>query len=183
MNVTCKIMEVAFDATIAKNGGGSYKGCRLAYRDADGALKEKGIHANALKYNPNLKKQLEAVKAGDDVTMVMEKEGEFWNLKEVLKGTVEPVPSAASGNAGARNGSTANVSPKSTYETPEERAKKQVYIVRQSSIAQALTYMQLVKGKEVSVGDVLAVASQFEAHVFDTEYDDGSIETMTSDIL
>lgn len=183
MNVNWKIVEVAIDTTIAKNGGGSYKGTRIAYRDGDGTLKEKGIHSNALKYNPNLKKQLEAIKAGDDVTVVMEKEGEYWNIKEVLKGTVESVPAAVSGNAGARGGNGANVSPKSTYETPEERAKKQVYIVRQSSIAQAITFLQIGKAKEVSVEDVLKVATQFESHVFGTFFDDGSPEAMESDIL
>ncbi len=55
---------------------------------------------------------------------------------------------------------------KSTYETPEERAKKQVYIVRQSSITAALAFFE---GKTNSVAQVLDVAKQFEAHVFGQE--------------
>ena len=182
MNVTCKVLEIQFDATIAKNGGGSYKGTRISYRDADGALKEKGIHTNALKYNPTLKKQLEGIKGGDDITMVMEKEGEYWNLKEVHKGTVEPVPNAAPGNAGTRSGNTANVSPKSTYETPEERARRQVLIVRQSSVSSAIAYAATLKS-HTPFNEVLKMAEQINAFVFQSEFDDGSIETLQSDIL
>lgn len=63
---------------------------------------------------------------------------------------------------------------KSTYETPEERAKKQVYIVRQSSITAALTFlnnnMQSSTSTElVSTDAVLAVAKEFENYVFGIE--------------
>ena len=55
---------------------------------------------------------------------------------------------------------------KSTYETPEERAKKQVYIVRQSSISSALTFFELNKAKMVSAQAVLELAKEFENYVF-----------------
>jgi hypothetical protein len=59
-------------------------------------------------------------------------------------------------------------SPKSTYETPEERAKKQVYIVRQSSINAAIETLKNAKGNP-SVNEVLAVAKQYEIYVFGAE--------------
>ena len=63
--------------------------------------------------------------------------------------------------------------PRSTYETPEERARKQVYIVRQSSITAALGLLTHNKPKEtVSPNDVLDVARIFEAFVFDTNFAD-----------
>jgi hypothetical protein len=57
----------------------------------------------------------------------------------------------------------------SNYETPAERAKKQVYIVRQSTInmAIALHVAQNPKGAAVSVEEILKVAGTFEAYVFD----------------
>jgi hypothetical protein len=57
----------------------------------------------------------------------------------------------------------------SNYETPAERAKRQVYIVRQSSInaAIALYVAQNPKGAAVSVEEILKVAGTFEAYVFD----------------
>jgi len=57
---------------------------------------------------------------------------------------------------------------RSTYETPEERALRQVYIVRQSSVSNAIAFYEAVKGKP-SVDDVLATAKTFEKFVFDTD--------------
>jgi hypothetical protein len=65
---------------------------------------------------------------------------------------------------------------KSTYETPEERARKQVYIVRQSSITAALTFA----GPECnSIDTVLEFAKQFEAHVFGTADPQAADDTPT----
>lgn len=55
--------------------------------------------------------------------------------------------------------------PKSTYETADERAAKQVYIVRQSSISAAVTTLKTDK-KNPTVQEVLDVAKQYEAYVF-----------------
>ncbi len=52
----------------------------------------------------------------------------------------------------------------STYETPEERAKKQVYIVRQSSLANAIA---ACKANELDVEELIIIAKKFEAYVFD----------------
>ena len=93
-------------------------------------------------------------KAGDQVEVKVEKDGDFWNWVGV------EVP--------------AKVSPKtsftgrSTYETPEERARRQVYIVRQSSIANALEFLN-AKGNKSSVDEVIDVAKKFVSFVFSTE--------------
>jgi hypothetical protein len=68
-----------------------------------------------------------------------------------------------SGTAASPRSST----PRSTYETPEERAKKQVYIVRQSSISNAVEWL---KGDgEVSTKELLELAKQFENYVMDND--------------
>jgi chromosomal replication initiation ATPase DnaA len=54
---------------------------------------------------------------------------------------------------------------KSTYETPEERALKQVYIIRQSSIASAIALLKNDK-KATTSSEVLALAKEFENFVF-----------------
>jgi len=69
--------------------------------------------------------------------------------------------------SGAAPASTASKStPRSTYETPEERAKKQVYIVRQSSIGAAIELLNLMGNKKASVEEVTSIAKQFEQYVF-----------------
>ena len=50
----------------------------------------------------------------------------------------------------------------SNYETAEERAIKQRYIVRQSSIANAVAL-----SPKATVGDIIAIAKQFEEYVFE----------------
>lgn len=55
------------------------------------------------------------------------------------------------------------------FETSEERAKRQVYIVRQSSITAALGLIELNKPKgPITVEDVVNTAKSFEEYVFDT---------------
>jgi len=58
-----------------------------------------------------------------------------------------------------------STSPRSSFETPEERAKRQVYIVRQSSISNAIDFLK--GGKNLQTDDILACARIFEAFVFE----------------
>jgi len=54
------------------------------------------------------------------------------------------------------------------WETPEERAAKQIYIVRQSSISNAIAFygMRADHDKDVLEDDVISLAKRFEAYVF-----------------
>jgi predicted RND superfamily exporter protein len=60
-----------------------------------------------------------------------------------------------------------NVTPKSNYETAEERAAKQVLIVRQSSISSAVEFGSYNKLKDAK--EIIAIAKQFETYVFGQE--------------
>ena len=60
---------------------------------------------------------------------------------------------------------------KSTYETPEERAKKQVYIIKQSSLANAIQY--LPEGS--SVADVVSIAQVFTDWVLNNELPEAKV--------
>jgi hypothetical protein len=178
MDVIGTVVSFEDGVQVPKNGGGFYPGARFAYRDDTGALKEKGFHQNVFKFNSGLKTQLLNLKAGEQFVMNMEKEGEFWNVKSVLPAEKATMVQSATPTVDGKT--NPYVSPKSNYETPEERAKKQVYIVRQSSITAALTF---ATGKKIStVKEILDIAKQFEAHVFGEEFDDGSIATMSNDI-
>lgn len=63
----------------------------------------------------------------------------------------------------------ATPTPKSTYETAEERAARQVMIVRQSSIASAIALLASNGGKKNTPEEVIAIAKQFETYVFNKE--------------
>lgn len=56
--------------------------------------------------------------------------------------------------------------PRSTYETPEERAKRQVYIIRQSSLSAAIDLLKHNNPKgAIAIPDVVSVARDFEEFV------------------
>jgi len=57
---------------------------------------------------------------------------------------------------------------RSTYETPEERAQRQILIVRQSCLSVACNTLG-VGAKAVKPDDVIAVAKQYENYVFDVK--------------
>ena len=57
---------------------------------------------------------------------------------------------------------------RSTYETPEERAQRQILIVRQSSLASAVSTLA-VGAKTLKPEEVIAVAKQYENYVFDVK--------------
>ncbi len=53
-----------------------------------------------------------------------------------------------------------SVQVKSTYETPEERAKKQIYIIRQSSLSGAINMLSVGAKSTPKTSDVISVAQE-----------------------
>lgn len=66
----------------------------------------------------------------------------------------------------------------SNYETPAERAQRQVYIVKQSSLSNAVNILSHANKDKLQVEEVLDLAQKLTDFVFDT---DNSIEGMKSD--
>lgn len=66
---------------------------------------------------------------------------------------------------------------KPTYETPAERAERQILIVRQSMVKAAIDFVN-GQQQEVGVSEVLKIAQQFEAYVLSL----GSVADMENDI-
>lgn len=127
------------------------------------------------------------LKQGDRVIVTKEKgEGEqYWQWVKAVYASEAQGDSAVSGEAGApvspQEGvaGTADKQPArggrvigDNRETPEERAKRQILIVRQSSVSNAIEYIKMggiTDATPVTVGEVVAVAKQFEAYVFGEE--------------
>lgn len=115
---------------------------------------------NMLKSNRVLNDQLRKAQPNDSVVLIMvpqAKNPKYMQLQSLeIKGqqAAQAIPAKTVSSSGG-----------STYETKEERAVKQRYIVRQSSISSAIELLTS-NGLESTVGDVLNVAKQFEAFVF-----------------
>lgn len=165
MDVYGKVVSIGIDVPVKKKDGGTYQGWKLVYEDKDGDVKTIAKHMNSLKYANELHAGLKALVAGDDFVLSMEKEGEFWNPKSIVKGagvpmsTAKPAATIIAGKAAPGGGS---------WQTAEERAATQKYIVRQSSITNALKLLELRGDKKATVESVILVAEEFEAWVFGT---------------
>ena len=135
---------------------GSYQKLELAFKGEDGQVKGKklmsfGAAAKAFQV-------LSKAQGGEvyDITAVKNETTGYWDWTGATK-TTTTTPASNNAPAAASVG-------KSTYETAEERARKQVYIVRQSSLATAVAFYR--ESGEYSVEDVVNTAKQFEAYVF-----------------
>jgi hypothetical protein len=98
-------------------------------------------------------------KPGDiyEIELEKSKDDKFWNWIGATKEEKQVKAEAAK----------TSYQTKSTYETPEERARKQVYIVRQSSIANAIEFLHC-QGKKFSPEEVMDIARAFVSFVFAT---------------
>lgn len=115
------------------------------------------------------------LKQGDQVLVTKEKgeTDQFWRWVEasLSDGTVPAKAPQASPEVNTSGpskpvGSTGRVTG-SNYETPEERAKKQVYIVRQSSLTTAIELFKAVGNQNIQATDVIEMAKVFEQYVLE----------------
>lgn len=147
---------------------GKYKMAEITFKDlAKGQTSSKKLMSFS---NPVVYKTLVDAKKGEVYTIEMQKNDKgFWDWTAASTATGINTASGGSPEATTKaSGSSGFASPKSTYETPEERAKKQVYIVRQSSISAAIDTLKTDK-KNPSKEEVVSVAKFYEAFVFGLE--------------
>lgn len=111
--------------------------------------------------NPEVFNTLSKALAGQEFTVSIIKDGQYW--------VWEKLESGASGAAPAAATTTGYTSPKSTYETPEERAKKQVYITRLSCLSTAVATLQVGAKSPPKTSEVVAVAKQYSDYVFGSD--------------
>ena len=118
-------------------------------------------------------KQFKDAKAGNQFDVTLEKQGQYW----VWTKATSIAPGAVASSAASK------VTPvtKSTYETPEERAKKQVYIVKQSSISNAVAILTVGAKTPPSLQSVLDLAQQLTSWVF-TDTVPQSLQDMPDDL-
>lgn len=75
-----------------------------------------------------------------------------------------------------------NVTPKSTYETAEERAHRQVLIVRQSSVSSAIAALKTDK-LQLDANSIIDLARKLEAYVMQDLGGTDKFESMAEDPL
>jgi hypothetical protein len=100
-----------------------------------------------------------------EVTVVKNDKGYNDWVAMAKAGAAISEPTTGGGGAAVRANATA--SPRSTYETPEERKVKQDYIVRQSSLSAAVSTLS-VGAKKLEPAEVIKLAQQYRDWVFQT---------------
>jgi hypothetical protein len=163
-----KITVLKSTKTMAEKG---YPIVELAYKTEDGKTKGMKIFGfGQQKANADV---AGSAKSGDvlEATFQQNQKG-FWEFKS-LAATGETSNAVSSGTGGTTSGSTGTS--RTSWETAEERAARQILIVRQSSLSTAVSFAEVSKTKP-SVEEVIEIAKKFEAYVM------GQKVTQTGDV-
>lgn len=162
MNITILSVDIKTTPT-AK---GSYQTADVAYKNNSFQGKVEGKKVMSFGATKDSFTTLATAQPGEsyEVTIVKNDKGynDWVSMAKAQAGAASP---AAAAPAASKAG---NASPRSTYETPEERAQRQVLIVRQSSLSSAVNTLTAGAKTPPSVESVLALAKAYEGYVFGT---------------
>ena len=111
---------------------------------------------------------------------------QFWQWDSISGGDAA-APSVGATSTASAGAVTQRSTSGSSYPTTEERAKTQLYIVRQSSLSNSVALANAVGDKKATATTIIEVAKQFEAFVMGTTpqraaNDYGDITEMDNDI-
>lgn len=167
---TMQIEIVANPVSTVPTAKGSYQVIDLAYKNKSFQDKLEGKKVMSFT-NKDVFTALQKASFGDifNVSRTKNDKG-FWDWTAVSSdGVVNNVSSAPTNNSSGTGPSIVKgtVTPKSNYETAEERAARQVLIVRQSSVSSAVDLAVANKIKDPQ--EVIKIAKEFEAYVFGTK--------------
>ena len=165
-----KVVSVSREDVPNKNGKGTYGKLTVAYRDDKGKLSEKTILSFT---NPAVFKTFERAEAGAEINVKSEKVGDYWNWTAILADGEVSQALVSNGATASAAGSTRVTG--SNYETKEERALKQRYIVKQSSLSAAVAILTVGAKTPPEVNSVIALADKFVDYVFEEKKIDLSI--------
>ena len=157
MELNISILEVK-KVSATTSGGKPYTKLEIAYKDlVNGKIASKLVMPFG--NTQPVHKALFDSKAGDvfTVTSIKNNDSGYWDWTNAVQAPPGETPMVKT------QGSPA---PKSNYETPEERAKRQVYIVKQSSLSNAIQVLSCGAKTPPSKADVFALAQEFADWVF-----------------
>jgi hypothetical protein len=147
-----------------KKAGSTYQSLELAYKNLSQGGKVEGKKVMSFGDSAAAFKALVDGKPGEQFSVENKKIGDFWVWVGASRGVGEDKKEVGHYNAK----SNATPAPKSNYETPEERAKRQVLIVRQSSLSAAIESLKDGK-KALDRNEVVELAQFYVDFVFQQE--------------
>ena len=161
---------------------GSYQALEVTYKEV--ATSKVGSR-NIMSFVQDSKKAFETLSTASngevfDISMVKQagKDGkEYWVWTDARKGSAQASQGQTASAAPAASGTVS----KGNWETPEERAKKQVYIIRQSSLSTAVAALSGGKAPPTAE-NILALAKTFEDYVFEGLKEEKSFAASTAEL-
>jgi hypothetical protein len=167
------VIDVGQPNTHSTKNGRSYQSMEVTYKNDSGQVQSKKLMSFS---NPDVFKQAKDWQKGDTVDVNTQKDDNgYWQWISIGADAI----AQATSNTSNTTSKTTRVTG-SNYETKEERAQRQVMIVRQSSISSSISALT-AEGKRPSVAEVLAMAKEFENYVMDNKSVD-SVADMEDDI-
>ncbi len=160
--------------SVSQEDRGKYQMLEVIYK-SDGKVSNKKL----MSFNyPEVFQTLKKAKPNDSFEVKTAKNDKnFWDWISITE-----AGAAAPSNSGGNQ--VVNASPRSTYETPEERAFRQVLIVRQSSVSNAIEHLKLNTKKIPTVEEVIQVAKQFEDYVYSrTSSNAAGLNELVDDVI
>jgi hypothetical protein len=157
------IIDVGAPNTHAAKNGRSYQSIEVTYKGDNGQTATKKLMSFS---NPSVFNHIKNLTKGDVVDVVTTKDDNgYWQWTNIGSGQGTATAAAATSSAPSTGGKVSG----SNYETKEERAARQIYIVRQSSISAAIGTLSVGAKSSPNSADVIKLAKEFEAYVFSKE--------------
>lgn len=156
------IIDVGAPNTHAAKNGRSYQSIEVTYKGDNGQTATKKLMSFS---NPSVFNHIKNLTKGDVVDVVTTKDDNgYWQWTNIGTGGATAPASVSSGAP-----ATASKVSGSNYETKEERAARQVFIVRQSSISAAISALSVGAKSSPYSDDIIKLAKELETYVFSKE--------------
>lgn len=165
-----QISILSVDVKTVPTAKGSYQTAELAFKNLTFQGKVEGRKIMSFGASASTFKALSAAPTGSvwDIVVVKNDKGfnDWTSATPAVAGAPEQAPTPPmAGQPASYNKAAAPA--RSSYETPDERAAKQVYIIRQSNLNAAVAALTPGAKAPLKSDDIFALAKQFENYVLD----------------
>jgi len=168
-----QIQILSVSITTVPTAKGSYQVADLAFKNLTYQGKVEGKKVMSFGAAKASFEALAIAQSGEvyDVTVVKNDKGfnDWTSMTKGVAGAAQAQPQGAKPFGGIPVATTVSQPARSNYETPEERAKKQVYIIRQSSFSTAVAGLSAGAKTPVKFEDALAYAKNIEKYILDMD--------------
>ena len=176
------VVDVSSLNTHSAKNGRQYQSIEIMYKNDAGQAQNKKLMSFA---NPAVFKAAQTWQKGDVVHVSTEKDANgYWQWTAVGTDATDVTDKRDDGTTQGSAQADAKPSTRvtgSNYETKDERAARQVMIVRQSSLANAVSTLA-IEGSKASANEVINLAKQYEGYVLGKQAEANSIDDLESDI-